>query len=151
MKQITVKSLKNISVAFCAFGILAGALVLPLQAEAAETKAPDTITLPVPDTKDGLTVLEALNRRKSTRGFSGAALSDRQLSAVLWAANGINRTDSGKRVNPTTKGVYNIDVYAVTADGIINTARRPTILRWWQRRIFVRRSTPSRPLSIRRR
>ena len=118
MKQITVKSLKNISVAFCAFGILAGALVLPLQAEAAETKAPDTITLPVPDTKDGLTVLEALNRRKSTRGFSGAALSDRQLSAVLWAANGINRTDSGKRVNPTTKGVYNIDVYVVMADGI---------------------------------
>ena len=47
-----------------------------------------------------------------------APLQEKQLSAILWAANGINRPESGKRVNPTTKGVYNIDVYAVMAGGI---------------------------------
>ena len=62
--------------------------------------------------------MEALDRRKSTRQFAAAALSEQQLSAVLWAANGINRPESMKRVNPTTMGIYNIDVYAVMANGI---------------------------------
>ena len=53
MKQVTVKNLKKVSAAVCALGILAGALVLPVKAMAAETEAPVTITLPAPFTKDG--------------------------------------------------------------------------------------------------
>ena len=117
MKQISLKNVKKLSVAVCALGILAGALVLPLPA-VAEAGSPDKITLPAPYTKAGLTVMEALDRRKSTRQFADAALSEQQLSAVLWAANGINRPESMKRVNPTTMGIYNIDVYAVMANGI---------------------------------
>lgn len=118
MKQVTVKKLKKVSAAVCVFGILAGALVLPVKAMAAETKAPVTITLPAPFTRDGLTVKEALDRRRSSRQFADAPLQEKQLSAILWAANGINRPESGKRVNPTTMGIYNIDVYAVMAEGI---------------------------------
>ena len=118
MKKISLKKVKKLSVAVCAFGILAGALVMPLPASAAETGAPASITLPAPYTKAGLTVMEALDRRKSTRQFADTALSESQLSALLWAANGINRPESGKRVNPTTMGIYNIDVYAVMAGGI---------------------------------
>lgn len=117
MKQFTVKNLKKLSVAFCAFSVLAGAFMLPLEA-AAETKAPAAITLPAPFTKDGITVMEALDRRRSSRQFADAALNEEQLSAILWAANGINRPESGKRVNPTTMGIYNIDVFAVMAGGI---------------------------------
>ena len=117
MKQISLKNVKKLSVAVCALSILAGALVLPLPA-VAEAGSPDKITLPAPYTKAGLTVMEALDRRKSTRQFADAALSEQQLSAVLWAANGINRPESMKRVNPTTMGIYNIDVYAVMANGI---------------------------------
>lgn len=117
MKRISLKNVKKLSVAVCALGILAGALALPLQA-VAEAGSPDKITLPAPYTKAGLTVMEALDRRKSTRQFADAALSEQQLSAVLWAANGINRPESMKRVNPTTMGIYNIDVYAVMANGI---------------------------------
>ena len=116
--MFTVKNLKKLSVAVCAFGILAGALVLPVKAMAAETASPAAITLPAPFTKDGITVKEALDRRRSSRQFADAPLQEKQLSAILWAANGINRPESGKRVNPTTKGVYNIDVYAVMAGGI---------------------------------
>ena len=43
MKQVTVKNLKKLSVAVYALGILAGTLVLPVKAMAAETKAPATI------------------------------------------------------------------------------------------------------------
>ena len=118
MKQFTVKNLKKLTVAVCALGILAGALVLPVKAMAAETDSPATITLPVPYTKDGITVKEALDRRRSSRQFTDAPLQEKQLSALLWAADGINRPESGKRVHPTTKGVYNIDVYAVMANGI---------------------------------
>ena len=117
MKQISLKNVKKLSVAVCALSILAGALVLPLPA-VAEAGSPDKITLPAPYTKAGLTVMEALDRRKSTRQFADAALSEQQLSVVLWAANGINRPESMKRVNPTTMGIYNIDVYAVMANGI---------------------------------
>lgn len=117
MKRISLRNVKKLSVAVCALGILAGALALPLPS-VAEAGAPDKITLPAPYTKAGLTVMEALDRRKSTRQFADAALSEQQLSAVLWAANGINRPESMKRVNPTTMGIYNIDVYAVMANGI---------------------------------
>ena len=117
MKRITLKHVKKLSVMLCALGVLAAALTLPLPS-AAEAGSPDKITLPAPYTKAGLTVMEALDRRKSTRQFADAALSEQQLSAVLWAANGINRPESMKRVNPTTMGIYNIDVYAVMANGI---------------------------------
>lgn len=118
MKRFSGKSLRKLSVAICACGILAGALVLPMKAVSAEAQSPATITLPVPFTKDGITVMEALDRRRSSRQFADAALKENQLSAVLWAANGINRPETGKRVNPTTMGIYNIDVYAVMASGI---------------------------------
>ena len=117
MKRITLKYVKKLSVTACALGVLAAASALPLPAAAA-TGSPDRITLPEPYTKAGLTVMEALDRRKSTRQFADAALNEQQLSAVLWAANGINRPESGKRVNPTTMGIYSIDVYAVMAGGI---------------------------------
>ena len=118
MKKITMKQWKHFSVALCALGIIAGAVALPLPVAAEETRLPVTITLPAPDTAGGMTVMQALSQRKTTRSFADAALSEQQLSALLWAANGINRPESGKRVNPTTMGIYCIDVYAVMADGI---------------------------------
>lgn len=118
MKIITMKQWKHFSVALCALGIIAGAVAMPLPAAAEETRLPVTITLPAPDTAGGMTVMQALSQRKTTRSFADAALSEQQLSALLWASNGINRPESGKRVNPTTMGIYCIDVYAVMADGI---------------------------------
>ncbi len=118
MKHFTANNLKKISVAVCAVGIFAGALALPVKAMAAEPQAPAAITLPVPFTREGITVKEALDRRRSSRQFADAALTEKQLSALLWAANGINRPESGKRVNPAPMGIYNIDVYAVMAGGI---------------------------------
>ena len=73
--------------------------------------------LPPPTTNDKLSVMDAINQRKSTRNFVDKNLSPAQLSKILWAADGINR-DDGKRTIPAALGVYSVEVYAVTNEGI---------------------------------
>ena len=80
------------------------------------TFAADMI-LPPPNMNDKLSVMEALNQRHSSRNFVDKNLSPAQLSKILWAANGINRAD-GKRTVPAAIGIYSVEVYAVTKEGI---------------------------------
>ncbi|MBR6712448.1 MAG: SagB/ThcOx family dehydrogenase [Selenomonadaceae bacterium] len=70
-----------------------------------------------PAAEEKLTVIDALAHRQSSRNFVDKDLTTVQLSKILWAANGINRTD-GKRVNPAAMGVYSVEVYAVTKEGV---------------------------------
>ena len=80
------------------------------------TFAADMI-LPPPNMNDKLSVMDALNQRHSSRNFVDKNLSPAQLSKILWAANGINRAD-GKRTVPAAIGIYSVEVYAVTKEGI---------------------------------
>ncbi len=75
------------------------------------------ITLPTVNTSDKLSVMDALNQRHSSRKFVDKKLTSAQLSKILWAANGTNRPD-GKRTVPVALGVYSVEVYAVTKEGI---------------------------------
>lgn len=77
----------------------------------------NSIKLLSPRYDRGLTVMQALARRKSTRCFSPQPLSPEHLSEVLWAAYGRNRADGGRTV-PAAWGVYGLNVYAVMADGV---------------------------------
>ena len=80
--------------------------------------ATDDITLPTVEVKSKeISVTQALQQRKSDRNFIDVDLTSAQIAKVLWAANGINR-DDGKRVNPAAMGVYSVEVYAVTREGI---------------------------------
>ena len=98
------------------FGVcLASCLIF---APAASFAAASDISLPEPAVQDGMSVMRALHSRHSSRSFADAKLSPEQLSRILWAANGINRPDLGKRTNPAAMGVYSVDVYAVTDEGI---------------------------------
>lgn len=80
------------------------------------TFAADMI-LPPPNMNDKLSVMDALSQRHSSRNFVDKNLSPAQLSKILWAANGINRAD-GKRTVPAAIGIYSVEVYAVTKEGI---------------------------------
>jgi hypothetical protein len=40
-------------------------------------------------------------------------LNLKDISDLLWAANGINRPESGKRTAPSARNAQDIDVYAV--------------------------------------
>lgn len=100
---------------FLSATLLAATLLLPTTTFAAQ----DEITLPTVSARSNeLTVTQALRQRKSSRNFVDKDLKPAQLSKILWAADGINRADTQKRVNPAAMGVYSVEVYAVTREGI---------------------------------
>ena len=71
-----------------------------------------------PQTSGGKPLMEALAKRQSTRSFDARKLPAQPLSNLLWAADGINRPDSGKRTAPSAMNRQEIDVYAAMADGL---------------------------------
>lgn len=83
----------------------------------AQAKELKTIQLNAPDTQRGDAIMTALKNRKSTREFSTKELSLKDLSDLCWAANGINRPESGKRTAPSAMNKQDIKVYVCTADG----------------------------------
>lgn len=93
--------------------LLAAMILLPTTSCAAQNE----IVLPTVETDSELSVMQALSQRQSSRNFVDESLTTAQLSKILWAANGINR-ENGKRVNPAALGVYSVEVYAVTREGI---------------------------------
>jgi SagB-type dehydrogenase family enzyme len=76
------------------------------------------IILPAPKTDGGKPLMVALKERKSEREFSNKKLPLDMLSNLLWAANGINRSDSGKRTAPSAMGWQEVDVYLVLEEGL---------------------------------
>lgn len=72
--------------------------------------------LPEPERRGGMPLMEALDKRQSMRDFSPEALSDQDLSNLLWAAWGINRAD-GRRTAPTARNRQQFDIYLIMADG----------------------------------
>ena len=98
---------------FLSATLLAAMLLVPANSYAAQ----DEIILPTVESKSKLSVMTALSQRKSSRDFVDKDLKPAQLAKILWAANGTNRPD-GKRVNPVALGVYPVEVYAVTREGI---------------------------------
>ncbi len=94
----------------CFVAMAFASLSLPVQALANEESDERSISLPAPNTKGGMPLMQALEARKSTRSFSDEAISNEDLSNILWAAYGVNRKD-GKRTIPTAKNKQNIILY----------------------------------------
>lgn len=93
-------------------------LVLLLQPLVVSAQQPEEIKLLAPQTDSGKLLMQALLLRQSVREFSSEKLPLQVLSNLLWAANGVNRPDSGKRTAPSAMNVQNIDIYAATFDGL---------------------------------
>ena len=60
--------------------------------------------------------MKAFSDRHSDREYAAKEISMQDLSDLLWAANGINRTD-GKRTAPSALNKQDIDVYVILKDG----------------------------------
>lgn len=71
-----------------------------------------------PDKSKGKSVMQALSERASVRTWSEQPLSLQDLSDLLWAANGINRPDEGKRTASSAMNAQDIDVYVFREDGV---------------------------------
>jgi SagB-type dehydrogenase family enzyme len=74
------------------------------------------IKLDAPDKTGGKTVLKAIADRKSDREFATDKLKPKDLSTLLWAANGINRAD-GKRTAPSANNAQDVDIYVILEEG----------------------------------
>jgi nitroreductase len=62
-------------------------------------------------------IMKAFQQRQSTREFDPKAISLQDLSDLLWAANGINRPESGKKTAPSAMNAQDVDIYVCTAEG----------------------------------
>jgi SagB-type dehydrogenase family enzyme len=75
------------------------------------------IRLNNPDMDRGLTIMKAFGNRASATSFNSMELSLQDLSDLLWATNGINRPESGKRTAPTAVNAQDVDVYVLMKSG----------------------------------
>ena len=100
MKKITI---------YILFTIMAGSLF---------SQSEKTIVLNPPDTTRGLPVMKVLSIRASSREFDTARINLQDLSDLLWAANGVNRPEIGKRTASSAQNAQDIDVYVVMDAGI---------------------------------
>lgn len=76
------------------------------------------IDLPKPVTSGGMGLNDALAQRKTQRDQSGQALTDQQISNLLWAANGINRPEEGRRTAPTARNKQELELYILLPSGV---------------------------------
>jgi SagB-type dehydrogenase family enzyme len=76
------------------------------------------IELPEPQLEGGRPLMQALKYRQSKRAYRDERLPRQVLSNLLWAACGINRSDSGRRTAPSGGNLQDVDVYVATADGV---------------------------------
>ncbi len=73
--------------------------------------------LPEPQKNIGKPLMEVFSLRHSSREFSSKDIPLQDLSNLLWSANGINRTETGKRTAPSAMNWQEIDVYVIMQKG----------------------------------
>lgn len=78
------------------------------------------ISLPTPQTKDGMSLLESLKKRASTPGggFPVGKVSDDELSTILWAASGLNRGKTGWTVPMANGKPPYVRIYVAGEKGV---------------------------------
>ena len=87
-----------------------------LRPKPAKGDAVPKIALPAPDKAGGMALMEAIAKRRSAREFTRKELPLPMLASLLWAADGINRSDGG-RTAPSAMNAQEIDVYVALPSG----------------------------------
>ena len=64
----------------------------------------------------------ALEGRKSSRRFATTPVPEDSLLRLLWAANGVNRPESGGLTSPSWRSANDTVIYVATADGLFRHA-----------------------------
>ena len=77
-----------------------------------------SIELLAPDKTRGLPVMQALSVKASVREYSKKPLAMQDLSDLVWAADGINRPDEGKRTASSALNSQDVDVYVFMENGV---------------------------------
>jgi len=72
---------------------------------------PELIALPAPGPKGGMSLAEAIDRRRSVRRFGPQPITQSQLSQVLWAIQGTSSTTGRYRTIPSAGATYPLEIY----------------------------------------
>lgn len=105
--------------------VLAAALLFAGLLSGAEKKNEGNIRLPKPQLKQKTTLIQALDQRRSARGFVDQDLPLELVSDLLWAACGYNRPGAGLRTVPSCLNSQAIDLYIITRQGVYFFEPRP--------------------------
>jgi nitroreductase len=97
---------------------LAANMVGRLRATPTTDVALERVTLPSPQTSGGMPLFDALSVRHSERRFTANPLSLDDLSGLLWAADGVNRRDTGGRTAPSAMNAREVFLYAALETGL---------------------------------
>lgn len=73
------------------------------------------IQLPPPTLQSNTSIEAALKQRRSIRTYKNEPLTLKQISQLLWAAQGIT-AKNGLRTAPSAGGLYPLEIYVVTQD-----------------------------------
>jgi len=76
----------------------------------------EEIILPHPEKVSQVSIEEALLRRRSIRDYKDEPLVLKEVSQVLWAAQGITDSSGRGRTAPSAGGLYSLEVYLVVRD-----------------------------------
>jgi len=78
-----------------------------------DNNQPTQIHLPPPSQEGGMSLTEAISRRKSIRYFASQLISQLQLSQILWATQGTTDSPWGHRTVPSAGATYPLEVFVV--------------------------------------
>ncbi len=119
-----MKTFRNVLLLWTMVGLVFSACAEGTSGKNKSTKEDDkimenqeVIKLKEPDLSRGANVMQALNVRKSVREYGDKELGLSDLSDLLWAANGINRPETGKRTAPSALNSQDVDIYVCMKDG----------------------------------
>lgn len=72
----------------------------------------DNIALPTPDYKSSNSIEAVLKNRRTRLDFTNGSLTLKQISQILWAAQGVN-VDWGDRTAPSMKSTYPLTLFLI--------------------------------------
>lgn len=96
-----------------AYPVVEGLLPRPAAFAAAQI-----IDFPDPLLDEAASLAYALMHRQSSRSFARTPLSNVHLGNLLWAADGVNRRETGGRTAPSAHGHNEIDIYVALPEGV---------------------------------
>ena len=86
--------------------------------EMKNSDALQSIKLPPPRSRGIVSVEEAILKRRSERSYNSQPLTWKEISQLLWAAQGITDVKMGLRSAPSAGAVYPIEIYVVFEEGL---------------------------------
>ena len=109
----------SIIVAVATVVLMAGLVAMHCLGDVSSGDQEGAVTqLPQPQTTGTISIEQVLAQRRSIRSFTDQALTQSEIGQLLWAAQGITAPERGFRAAPSAGGLYPLELYVVTAEGV---------------------------------